>query len=79
MSPDAATDSAEAQTAVPFEQDEVPEEDILRVPNLRDSLEARPSPFCANNNRGGGCVPAQRVLDCMLHCSTSTRAAWPPK
>jgi hypothetical protein len=38
------------------------DDDILQVPNIRDKLHPRPSPFCADNNRGGGYGPLPVVF-----------------
>jgi hypothetical protein len=32
------------------------DDDILQLPDIREQLQPRPSPFCVDNNRGGGCV-----------------------
>lgn len=33
----------------------IPDDDVLHVPDIRARLQPQPSPFCPNNNRGGGC------------------------
>lgn len=61
---DAPSDEVDTGSSrgLPIVQQEVREEDVLRVPTLRDSLEPRPSPFCVNNNRGGGCAHASHLV-----------------
>jgi hypothetical protein len=41
------------------------DDDILQVPNIRDQLQPRPSPFCVDNNRGGGCVSLKPAAPCI--------------
>lgn len=47
----------------------VPPECVLEIPDLRQHLIARPSPFAADNNRGGGCgIHQLPVISRVQHC-----------
>jgi hypothetical protein len=55
----------------------VEDEDILQAPNIRNQLKEQDSPFCRDNNRGGGCVPCQAAetrMQCAWHRISQLRS-----
>ena len=43
---------------------QIPDTDVLNVPNIRHKLQEYDSPFCGTNNRGGGCAVRTFSANC---------------
>ena len=53
---------------------DIPNSDVLQVPNIRGQLKGQDSPFCEHDNRGGGCdTPA--TSSAITSCTKGTQSA----
>jgi hypothetical protein len=59
---------------------DIPDSEILHVPDIRNQLQEYDSPFCCDNNRGGGCaftLPLTADTNLRWHCSVTAYSGQP--